>query len=319
MIDFDMRYYVPTTIAAYAYKPPYTVGITLTKISICLAYLRLFPNRTSNVWLCRIAIAYCAAFGIALAFLYTFMCAPVSDFWAPLDQEVHCLPDHPQVTIATIMNATANVIAFLWAIRFLRGLKLPAPQRLQLVAMFTCGCWYAPLPTPSPPSLPFDQLPEKHSVSLVALARLWFRLGYYMQIDRRDVQFIAARSYMFTTAETNLGVICGCAPFCKPALARLFPRLSAAASPKTPAPPPALPASRGGGRPDAFSDFSLLRSAGRVDEEGVGGYPAVAPRVLQHPPDVDLRAVLAAGRVTPVAHRQERYYSQGRFGNLTAV
>lgn len=140
-----------------------------------------------------------------------------------------------------------------------------------------------------------------------------------MQIDRRDVQFIAARSYMFTTAETNLGVICGCAPFCRPALARLFPRLSAAASPKTPAPPPALLASRRGGRPDACSDFSLLRSAGRVDEEAVGGYPAVAPRVLQHPPDVDLRAVLAAGRVTPVARRQERYYSQGRFGNLTAV
>lgn len=45
----------------------------LTKISVCLGYLRLFPGN-ANLWFCWSMITYSALWGIASFFAILFMC-----------------------------------------------------------------------------------------------------------------------------------------------------------------------------------------------------------------------------------------------------
>ncbi|EKG10042.1 hypothetical protein MPH_12869 [Macrophomina phaseolina MS6] len=114
----------------------------LTKISLCVTYLRLLPDHKSNAWFCRVAITVCAAAGLALLVAQLLYCRPLSDFWDLLKPtKRNCFPASRYDYSAKGLNALANLFVFIWPARFIWGLKLPTNKRVTLVAIFCMGSW----------------------------------------------------------------------------------------------------------------------------------------------------------------------------------
>jgi hypothetical protein len=61
----------------------YQVIVVLTKISIVLLYLRIFPKGVSSMFTysCWAVIGFLIAYGIAMCIFFTMQCRPINYFW----------------------------------------------------------------------------------------------------------------------------------------------------------------------------------------------------------------------------------------------
>lgn len=119
----------------------FAMGPALTKIAICLTYLQLFPQRKSNKYFCRIAIAYCICSAVGFFFLALLQCGSgLSDYWHIHKTSRKCLDEQSILISAAAFNAVSDLAVFLWPVRFLWDLKLSVRKRLELIGLFSFGC-----------------------------------------------------------------------------------------------------------------------------------------------------------------------------------
>ena len=112
----------------------YSIALFLTKVSILLLYLRLFP-RKRFVQACWAVVAVMAGFLVWTIFGFMFMCKPVDYFWnKALDG--HCM--NPQLVYFT--NAPFNILTdfvlFFLPLPILTKLQMPRRQKTGLVILF---------------------------------------------------------------------------------------------------------------------------------------------------------------------------------------
>lgn len=173
---------------------------SLTKISVCLTYLRIFPSRTSKLF-CYSAIPYEIGWGLATFFAYLFQCVPIQSYWFPTQY-----PNRRCVDQAVLLYATAalnNLSDFLIPPRPIRDLwkvRLPFKQRIGLIIMFTIGVL----------------------VCVAGICRICYLTIFF---NSYDIFYNAATVYVINAIETDFAIICGCLPSCKPLMVRWFPRL----------------------------------------------------------------------------------------------
>lgn len=115
----------------------YSISLCVTKISILLLYMRLFPRRPFII-ACYLTIVLLLIFLIWAIFGFMFMCTPINFFW---DKGIDGSCMDPRLIYFT--NAPFNIltdfILFGLPLPILAGLQLPKRQKWGLVVLFGFG------------------------------------------------------------------------------------------------------------------------------------------------------------------------------------
>ncbi|OCK91609.1 uncharacterized protein K441DRAFT_688848 [Cenococcum geophilum 1.58] len=188
--------YAKMAIAANALIP---ISLSLTKISLCLSYLRLFPSRSNKIF-CWIAIIYLSCWTIGVVFSMVFSCLPVVTQWDATITQKTCIDFRAAFLAAAALNSFSDFLVFLWPARALWNIQLPVKQRVGLILVFAVGC----------------------IVCVAGICRMWYFEAY---LNSHDPYWEAAILWPVTSTEINIGIVCGCLPGTKPLLSRLFPPL----------------------------------------------------------------------------------------------
>ncbi|KAF2143756.1 uncharacterized protein K452DRAFT_224522 [Aplosporella prunicola CBS 121167] len=114
-------------------------SVSMTKISLCMSYLKLFPSR-ANKWFCLSTITFLILWSITVIFLLTFACRPIEAFWDPWISGSKCLNIKVVLILTGALNSLTDFTVFLWPVKTLWSIRLPLGQRLGLVLSFGIGC-----------------------------------------------------------------------------------------------------------------------------------------------------------------------------------
>lgn len=112
----------------------------LTKVSILLLYLRLFPDHIFRI-ITKIGLVFCSMAGTAFFFACIFQCAPVSLIWTFWDGEHKgkCMDWAGQGWAHVSINVFADVAILVLPLPTIWKLNLPLEKKLGVLAMFSVG------------------------------------------------------------------------------------------------------------------------------------------------------------------------------------
>jgi len=115
----------------------YVLVLILTKISILILYLRIFPQR--NFQLVAISlIVFISLHGIVYTFIIAFQCSPVTSIW---DHAVSakCLNKSAIVFSGAALSILQDFLVLALPIPFVRSLNMKVGKRINLIVMFSIG------------------------------------------------------------------------------------------------------------------------------------------------------------------------------------
>ncbi|KAF1809812.1 hypothetical protein P152DRAFT_150824 [Eremomyces bilateralis CBS 781.70] len=171
----------------------------LTKISICLTYLRIFPSRTNSQFN-YICIVVVAAWGVICSLTSLFQCWPMSDTWNLFRPIRHCINLEVFIITTTSMNSFTDCLVFLWPVYYLWNIKMSLNKRVWLIISFSLGV----------------------IVCIGSVVRVVYMVKYFRSWD---VAYNSTIVYVISDVEICLGIICGCLPGIRPVIRKLFPTL----------------------------------------------------------------------------------------------
>lgn len=265
----------------------YKFTINLTKTSICLLYLRIFPSvkfrRTVYAVMTSVLL-----YAVASIVATIVQCSPLERIWNASVQGT-CI----NFTAFWYANATANIVGDFAILGLpmpvVRSLHLPQRQRLGLMVVFALGGLYVPLPSPT-----MCLFSQSSSVCVTSILRM-------TTLDNssraRDQTYGTLTSTVWTAIEANTGIICACLPMLKSPLATLFPRLFPRGSNEqysagSGTDRPRIPSSQNRNSPAAYGGWGRLQNKKQ-------------PRMLR---------ISTSGDQAPAVNRSSEHSSNDTFG-----
>ncbi|KAK7527103.1 uncharacterized protein IWZ02DRAFT_497556 [Phyllosticta citriasiana] len=179
-------------------------SLAITKVSICLSYLRLFPSRTNQCF-CWSMIVTQTVWFVAFLVVLASACRPMSAFWKLDKQKDKCMDLKAILLFQAFFNSVTDFLVFLWPLRIIWRIQLPLHRRIGLVVTFGFGC-----------------------LGCLAGALRAYILNQYFKSN--DPFWMTAALWCIIGGEGNFGVVCGCLPTLKPIMQRIFPRWFSAGS-----------------------------------------------------------------------------------------
>ncbi|KAF2264575.1 hypothetical protein CC78DRAFT_516787 [Lojkania enalia] len=196
--DTKPEWTTPYYKMAFATDILFPITCSLTKCSLCLTYLRLFPSRTDRTF-CYTINVFLTLYTLSCVLLMLFQCTPIRGYWN-IDAKQHCIDIRTTLITIAALNSLSDFLVYLWPAKPLWSLQLPLKQRLGLIFVFAIGC----------------------SVCVCGALRMYFMEVYFTSYD---LFWHAAPIYAVIALEMNLGIICGCLSGVKPVLSVIFPRI----------------------------------------------------------------------------------------------
>lgn len=117
----------------------------MTKISILLFYLKVFPGKNIRLG-CWILIGLNVAYFIAFELVSIFQCTPIEGAWRAWDKEfpAKCNNINMQGWMAAILNIVLDVATLCLPLWELYKLSLSRKKKIQIMLMFSVGFLYVP-------------------------------------------------------------------------------------------------------------------------------------------------------------------------------
>ncbi|KAH8758528.1 hypothetical protein F5882DRAFT_480263 [Hyaloscypha sp. PMI_1271] len=175
----------------------YAIAIVVIKISILLLYRSLFPTPGIDL-ATKIIGAVSVAWGLETALVGILSCRPVRAFWDITVTEKECI----NTTAFFIANSAAHVIIdvaiLTLPIRKVWPLKMSVQKKVVVSFMFLLGGF----------------------ICVIGIIRLFFLATLKMA----DVTYSLVDTYVWSSVETSVGVICACLPTLRPLFTKLFPK-----------------------------------------------------------------------------------------------
>lgn len=115
----------------------YVIVLVLTKISILILYLRIFPQRIFQ-YAAIASIIVIGLHGIIFAFITAFQCVPVYSNW---DQSItgKCLSQNAIVLVGAASSIVQDLLVLALPIPVIKSLNLKTGKRATLIIMFSIG------------------------------------------------------------------------------------------------------------------------------------------------------------------------------------
>ncbi|KAF1946141.1 hypothetical protein EJ02DRAFT_337019 [Clathrospora elynae] len=193
--DLKEEWHTPYWKMAYTANLLFPVTCSLTKISLCLTYLKLFPNRSTKVF-CYVMSAFVSCYTVACIFLSLFQA-----YW-DTDVEPKCINMRVTLVVIAALNSFSDFLVYLWPAKPLWSLRLPMTQRFGLIFVFSVGLL----------------------VCIAGVLRI-----YYIEVffQSYDTLWNGVPVWIAMVLELNIGVVCGCLSGVKPVMGVIFPTLFA--------------------------------------------------------------------------------------------
>lgn len=204
--------------SAYAFSVLYNPALMATKTSILIFYLSLSKTQKLFRWATISTLVVVNVGGLALTILNIVQCRPVSAAWmSPVPVTAHCT----NIVTIYLSSAPLNIITDL-AILFLpmpilTSMRLPKKQKIILVITFGFGIFVAVVDV-----IRIAYLQDAQRATLVAAQADHAESGT-SQRNTSDFSWYASLSFMWSTVEINLGIMCACVPAMKPLVRRFLP------------------------------------------------------------------------------------------------
>ncbi|KAF4893984.1 hypothetical protein CGCF415_v005022 [Colletotrichum fructicola] len=122
-------------------EPLYLATITLTKISVLIFYLRIFPNKSFRR-ATYATITYIVTSMTVILFLQIFQCTPISFNWDGWKRDFgtyRCLDLHRLVNIAGGLSISHDLIILVLPLPLLWGLNTSKRSKIGISFMFSLG------------------------------------------------------------------------------------------------------------------------------------------------------------------------------------
>lgn len=118
----------------------YIICLSLTRISIQLFYLTVFPKRTFRLCV-KLIITLNFMFVIACTFVVIFQCRPVPGAWRAWDGEfkARCIDPNKFAWVNSAFNITFDVAALILPMPELFALTMSRRKKAQIIFMFGLG------------------------------------------------------------------------------------------------------------------------------------------------------------------------------------
>ncbi|KAF2998166.1 hypothetical protein E8E13_003015 [Curvularia kusanoi] len=204
--------------SSYAFSVLYNPALMATKTSILIFYLNLSETQKIFRWATISTLFVVNAGGLALTILNIAQCRPVDAAWmVPVPATAHCT----NIVTIYLSSAPLNIITDL-AILFLpmpilTGMRLPKKQKIILVITFGFGIFVAIIDV-----VRIAYLQDAQRATLVAAQADHAESGTN-QRNSTDFSWYSSFSFMWSTVEINVGIMCGCVPAMKPLVRRFLP------------------------------------------------------------------------------------------------
>ena len=122
----------------------YSISLALSKISILLMYMRLFPGKRFNI-ACWTTIAVLLICLVRVCFGLMFMCTPVAFLWDKTLKGT-CLDGRIIYFTSASLNVITDFAIFFLPMPILAKLQLPRRQKVALILLFGVGLVYVFFP-----------------------------------------------------------------------------------------------------------------------------------------------------------------------------
>ncbi|KAB8260251.1 hypothetical protein BDV32DRAFT_149732 [Aspergillus pseudonomiae] len=184
--------------ALWASIPLYNLSLNLTKTSMVLLYLRLFPLRTYRIVLV-IVLIFVIITGLWMVFASFFMCIPVRGAW-DLSSPHNCIPKEVLWSLNAALQIITDMTIVILPMPLLAKLQLPRKQKIALILVFALGTFGC-------------------AVSIVRLAAL---VKMIQSTDRTKYNAAAAN---WSFIESSVAIICASLPTLRPIIVHICPRI----------------------------------------------------------------------------------------------
>lgn len=125
----------------------YLAVLPVTKISILLFYLKIFPKKQVRIaiW---VLIGFNAAYLVVFEVISIFQCTPVQGAWLAWDGtfEATCRDINMQGWAAAGLNVVLDLAVLILPLPELAALSLSLRKKVQILSMFCVGFLYVPTP-----------------------------------------------------------------------------------------------------------------------------------------------------------------------------
>jgi hypothetical protein len=166
----------------------YIVALMLTKVSILLFYMRVFPSRGFHM-LCNTLLGFVVLAGTVILLCQLLQCLPVRFNWDKSIHNAKCINVNALTYAHAGINIFQDVLILALPIPWIMRLKLQPNQKIGLVIMFQVGAF----------------------ACVTAVVRLRF-LAEFGGTNSTDPLWENADCTIWTAAETNSAIVCSCLP-----------------------------------------------------------------------------------------------------------
>ncbi|KAL6240163.1 hypothetical protein BDW75DRAFT_235984 [Aspergillus navahoensis] len=187
--------------------PLYNLSLNLTKVSMVLMYMRLFPSRNYQIIL-KILLGLVVATGLYMVFGTLFLCVPVHTFWDRVNMAENCVPQAVVWYLTAALQIAGDLTLVLLPMPKLAKLHVPIRQKVCLIMVFALGLFVV-----ATSAARFDAL-----VTLVQSDDLTQHNG-----------LVATWSFV----EVNVAIVCASLTTFRQLIIRTFPRLIPSSALKT--------------------------------------------------------------------------------------
>ncbi|KUJ21600.1 uncharacterized protein LY89DRAFT_378431 [Mollisia scopiformis] len=187
----------------YITELAYTLTTTLTKLSLLLFFLRIFPNRQFRLQVQILSLLVILT-GLSLIIALAFQCIPFSGYWTnwslPFSSQTKCINQYAALYAGSGLSIVLNLIILLLPIPTLWKLELSIKRKVNVLVMFSVGSGVIVF-------------------SLLRLPSLRKLKG------SSDISYDQAPIIVFSHLELSFGIICACLPACRTLLEYFLPAL----------------------------------------------------------------------------------------------
>jgi len=128
----------PKVFTNFAHQFVDNLLLTVTKISILLQYLQIFPIRRFKT-ACYVLLGIVTAYGVWTLFGNMFMCTPVEFFWNKTIPGGKCLNQFAVWFLNAGVNIVQDFAILILPMPVLRSLSIQKGQKRALMVMFALG------------------------------------------------------------------------------------------------------------------------------------------------------------------------------------
>ncbi|KAF2157170.1 MFS general substrate transporter [Myriangium duriaei CBS 260.36] len=202
----------------YAFSLLYQPALMAEKSSILIFFLTLSQSNKIFKWatMATLAVVLCAGFAITM--FTAFQCRPPSaayDLTPSADS--HCTNIVTIYLSSSPVNIITDLALLILPMPILTGMRLPRKQKIILIVTFSFGLFVAVVDV--------IRVAYLQSASTYRLSKVNNGAKGDSADASNDFSWYASYSFMWTTIEVNIGIMCACVPGLKPLVARFAPHL----------------------------------------------------------------------------------------------